>query len=167
MNHRGLAAAFAVIAVVALLPMLAAAQPVGTTSWGDPDLQGVWDYRTLTPLERPEALGDKAFLTEEEAASLERETLERNERLLNRAPERTPVADQVDRREDGTVGAYNNFWTAGSPTARNARATSPMLLRRGSRSGETGEGRSDRRSAGWRARSPGRDMGSSRRDRAW
>ena len=22
------------------------------TSWGDPDLQGVWDYRTITPLER-------------------------------------------------------------------------------------------------------------------
>src|SRR2546423_963739 len=23
------------------------------TPWGHPDLQGVWDYRTITPLERP------------------------------------------------------------------------------------------------------------------
>ena len=23
------------------------------TSWGKPDLQGVWDFRTVTPLERP------------------------------------------------------------------------------------------------------------------
>ena len=29
-----------------------------TTSWGHPDLQGVWDYRTVTPLERPLELGD-------------------------------------------------------------------------------------------------------------
>ncbi len=28
-----------------------------TTSWGHPDLQGVWDYRTVTPLERPLELG--------------------------------------------------------------------------------------------------------------
>ena len=40
------------------------------TPWGDPDLQGVWDFRTLTPLERPEALADKAFLTEDRRTSL-------------------------------------------------------------------------------------------------
>ena len=30
--------------------------------------RGVWDYRTITPLERPVALGTKAFFTDEEAA---------------------------------------------------------------------------------------------------
>ena len=57
MNHRYLAA---VIAVVVLLPTFAVAQSVNTpkTSWGAPDLQGVWDFRSLTPLERPEALLD-------------------------------------------------------------------------------------------------------------
>ena len=40
------------------------------TAWGDPDLQGVWTSSTYTPLERPENLGDQAFLSEEELASL-------------------------------------------------------------------------------------------------
>ena len=38
---------------------------------GRPDLQGVWDFRTVTPLERPEDLADRAFLTDEEAAEIE------------------------------------------------------------------------------------------------
>jgi hypothetical protein len=42
------------------------------TSWGDPDLQGVWDYRTITPLERPRDLANREFLTDEEAAALEK-----------------------------------------------------------------------------------------------
>jgi len=41
------------------------------TSWGDPDLQGVWDYRSITPLERPRQYGDRAYLTEEEVKTLE------------------------------------------------------------------------------------------------
>jgi hypothetical protein len=44
---------------------------VPRTSWGDPDLQGVWDYRTITPMERRPELGDRAFYTEEEVAQLE------------------------------------------------------------------------------------------------
>jgi hypothetical protein len=41
------------------------------TSWGDPNLQGVWDYRTITPLERRPELGERAFYTDEEVAQLE------------------------------------------------------------------------------------------------
>ena len=37
---------------------------------GQPDLQGVWDFRSLTPLERPSHLGDQDVFTEEEAAEL-------------------------------------------------------------------------------------------------
>ena len=47
--------------VVALMAPLTASAQSGdrpTTAWGDPDLGGVWDFRTLTPMERPEALGD-------------------------------------------------------------------------------------------------------------
>lgn len=117
------------IAAVVLLPPSVAAQSDGSrvTPWGDPDLQGVWDYRTLTPLERPEELGDKAFLSEEEAAALERETLERNELLLNRAPQRTSASDQVDRRDDGTPGFYNNFWLDRGTTAIETRRTSLVV----------------------------------------
>ncbi len=126
MPQRQLAAA---IATVALLPMLAAAQSDGPRRlpWGAPDLQGVWDYRTLTPLQRPEEMGDKAFLTEEEAAALERETLERNEELLGRAAERTSASNQVDRRDDGTPGFYNNFWLDRGTTAIGTRRTSLIV----------------------------------------
>ena len=46
---------------------------VPRTAWGAPDLQGVWDYRTMTPLERPREFGNKATLTAEEAAAYEQE----------------------------------------------------------------------------------------------
>ena len=38
------------------------------TPWGDPDLQGVWDRWTFTPLERPEEFAGNDVLTDEEAA---------------------------------------------------------------------------------------------------
>jgi hypothetical protein len=44
---------------------------------GPPDLQGIWTNGTLTPFERPANLADRAFLTEEEAAALERQSAER------------------------------------------------------------------------------------------
>ena len=43
------------------------------TPWGDPDLGGVWDYWTFTPLERPEEFADRATLTAEEAAVVAQE----------------------------------------------------------------------------------------------
>ena len=125
MSHRYLAAVFTVIAVVALMPMFAAAQSANTTTpWGAPDLQGVWDFRSITPMERPEALADKEFLTEEEAANLEQETVDRNVRLLNQPAERTQVTDSVDRREDGGPGFYNNFWLDEGTTTVGTRRTS-------------------------------------------
>ena len=45
--------------------------PAPRTPWGHPDLQGTWDYRTITPLERPRELGTKEFYTDEEAKALE------------------------------------------------------------------------------------------------
>ena len=49
-------AVLAALAVVWLLPAPAAAQDysVPRTPWGEPDLQGVWDFRTVTPMERPD-----------------------------------------------------------------------------------------------------------------
>ena len=72
------------------------------TRWGAPDLQGVWDFHTATPLERPEDRADQAFLTEEEAATMEQERVDRNIRLWEAAPRRTEAG--------GDVGGYNNFW---------------------------------------------------------
>jgi hypothetical protein len=41
------------------------------TPWGDPDLQGVWDRRTITPLQRPDRFAGKAFLTPAEITAYE------------------------------------------------------------------------------------------------
>ena len=41
------------------------------TPWGDPDLQGVWNDATSTPLQRPGNVGEKSVLTDEEAAEFQ------------------------------------------------------------------------------------------------
>ena len=69
------------------------------TPWGDPDLQGIWNFATSTPLERPANLGYKAVLSEQEAEQFE-ETLAFG---LTR-----------DRRDGGNAAdvarAYNEHW---------------------------------------------------------
>ena len=125
MNRRYLVAVLRVIALVVLVPVASAGQ--GTTSgwtqpqtaWGDPDLQGTYTNKTITPLQRPEELAGREFLTEEEAASLEREAVDRNERLLRQAAQRTEVG--------GNVGAYNNFWMdrGTRPTGRTSLIVDP------------------------------------------
>ena len=131
MSQRYVVAAASVIAVVAVMPMWAAAQSANAapsrTPWGAPDLQGVWDFRSITPMERPEDLADKEFLTEEEAANLEKETLDRNADLLNRAAERTEATESVDSGENGAPGFYNNFWLDRGTTTVGTRRTSLIV----------------------------------------
>jgi len=117
MSHRGLAVVCIVIVGVALSAMPAAAQTGPRTPWGQPDLGGIWDFRTITPLQRPEAQAGKEFLTAEEAANLEREAVDRNVDLANRSALRTEVTGSVDSGEDGAPGFYNNFWLDGGTTS--------------------------------------------------
>src|SRR5215467_933148 len=74
------------------------------TADGKPDLQGVWDFRTITPLERPVALGTKEFFTDEEAANFEKEENRRQNRDLI-DPERGGLMYPA-----GGVVPYNEFW---------------------------------------------------------
>ena len=97
------------------------------TTWGVPDLQGVWDFRSITPMERPDDLVGKEFLTEEEAANLEQETLERNQALLDRSAQRTEATDSVDQGENGAPGFYNNFWLDRGTTIVETRRTSLIV----------------------------------------
>jgi hypothetical protein len=55
---------------------LALAQPAAPRH----DLEGVWEFATLTPFERPAELGAKPYFTDEEAATFETDTLSRNDR---------------------------------------------------------------------------------------
>ena len=72
MSQRCLAAVVALTGVMLLVPLGAAAQSEDAprTPWGKPDLQGVWDFATMTPMERPEQLAGKTTLTVEDAAAV-------------------------------------------------------------------------------------------------
>ena len=119
-EFSGVAFLVAIAVVVALGVVPANAQSaVSRTAWGSPDLQGIWDFRTITPLQRPEDLADQAFLTEEEAVKREQDVINRNTELLN-APAR--------KAESGkNVGAYNNFWMDRGTRVVGTRRTSLIL----------------------------------------
>src|SRR5437867_232884 len=102
-------AALVVVAVIA-----ATAVPAGQTKTsqngqtgsiprmasGHPDLQGVWNFSTLTPLERPAEFAGKAVFSEKEAADYERS-------LLGALDHDT--REGAERACKGT-GNYNEFW---------------------------------------------------------
>ena len=96
-GRESLVVAVAVVVTFLGGPMLVQGQEVSRTAWGDPDLNGVWDFRTLTPFERPEDLADQEFFTEEEAAQFEANRLAEFE-----------VRD--DQEPADIVGNYNQFW---------------------------------------------------------
>ena len=91
------AAALAVIA----FPLPVSAAEVPKTSWGAPELSGTWDFRSITPFERPKELADKEFLTAEEIIAWEERTRKAREARRSRDP--------VQGQGDVDVG-YNAFW---------------------------------------------------------
>ena len=93
-----------------LIPLSVAGQRVPRTPSGTPNLQGVWTGSSVTPLERPHELGNRDLLTDEEAANIEQQALDREIRLWNRPARRTEVGGNVDRGPDGAPGFYNNLW---------------------------------------------------------
>ena len=115
MTRRCLAVLLAVMVLVAFVPHPSAAQTdAPRTAWGQPDLQGVWDFRTITPMERPDDLAGKEFLTDEEAAELEQ----------------TRAA--ADAARDGEVpadivGNYNTFWFDRGDSVVGTRRTSLVV----------------------------------------
>ena len=117
MNYRILVGVSVAVAVVSAASVVAA--QTATTSWGDPDLQGVWDFRTITPLERPGELEGKDILTAEEAAAFEQETL-----AARNKDQRTSDGISADR---DVSNAYNQFWWDFGDTLTDDRRTSLVV----------------------------------------
>jgi len=118
MRYRNLVlGALAVIAVVSLAFLGTRASQVaaaadGTslrTSWGEPDLQGIWNDRYQTPLQRPKKYAGRELLTEEEVAALD------GQRAA--IPQRPRVRPGKGSEAD-VAGAYNGVFVSVRPTGR-------------------------------------------------
>ena len=117
MNKTCLTVAMAVVTATLLLsarsvaaqapPAARAADPTAAakkwttprTPWGEPDLQGTYSNRTITPFERPANVAGREFFTADEVTALEKRAREQS---------------GDEGRSKGTRGdverAYNDFW---------------------------------------------------------
>jgi hypothetical protein len=101
-----------VVALVVALAEAGQAQTLARTPWGDPDLQGLWNNATVTPLERPAILAKKPFWTEAEAANVEKTGLQT---LLKAVAVEVPLS-----------GELNEIWLEVGKVVRN-RSTSMVI----------------------------------------
>jgi len=74
------------------------------------DIEGIWGFATLTPLQRPNQLAGKETLTGEERAKLEQQAA--SDQFVDRPP------------RAGDPGTYNRFWVdAGTKTVATGRTS--------------------------------------------
>jgi hypothetical protein len=102
---------------------------VPRTPDGKPDLQGIWDFRTVTPMERPAEFANKPFLTEQEAAEYERRITEQRNADANRDESKKTSRGQVNGSEvtADVALAYNDFWWDRGTKVIGSRRTSLVI----------------------------------------
>jgi hypothetical protein len=116
MKYRFLVA----VVIVSLwsIPAAAQAPKAPAKAWnparmpdGHPDLQGKWNFSTLTPLERPREHAGKEFLSEQEAAEFEKRAVGTRNVDVNRESKPTArgIVNGTVETED-LANAYNEFW---------------------------------------------------------
>ena len=98
---------------------------------GRPDISGVWDFRTVTPLERPEEFADQAFLSEEEVAAYAAERVRASNADRDREARKleTTSRGQVNgtRESRDLALAYNDFWWDRGDSVVETRRTSLVV----------------------------------------
>jgi hypothetical protein len=106
----------------AALLVIPAAGQAPTTSWGAPDLRGTWDFRSITPFERPESFRDQEFLTPDEVEAFEAAVRQSREAAAARS-------EYTENQGDVDVG-YNSFFidsgTEMSGTMRTSLVVYPL-----------------------------------------
>ena len=108
-------AGVAVVAVAAPVAVMAQT-PAPLTSWGAPDVQGVWDFRSLTPMERPSALGETEVFSAEQAAAFSQEEIQRRSRDSD-------TSQRAARAAQGDIIPYNDFWFDEGTSVTTARTS--------------------------------------------
>ncbi len=101
--------ACSLVLILAPLPVAAQDDTPMRTPDGQPDISGIFTFRTLTPLQRPAALEGQDTLSVEEAASFEASERTRLNRDLFDPESGAPSAG-YQPRSDGGVLSYNEFW---------------------------------------------------------
>ena len=113
-RHPGMLVAAAVAGIMAFTPLPATAQATGTaaemrTPDGQPDISGIFTFRTLTPFQRPQQFADQDRLDVETAAQFEASERIRLNRDLFDPEQGAPSAGYQPRAEGGVL-SYNEFW---------------------------------------------------------
>lgn len=100
------------------------------TEWGQPDLQGIWNFNSNTPMERPDRFGTQEFLTPKEA---EQDRLRQEERRIAAdAREAELVVNPVAPPAGASsTGGYNNFWYETASIGENVRTSLIVYPRNG------------------------------------
>ena len=93
---------------------------VARTADGQPDLQGIWGNKTLTPMERRENDEGKSFLSNEEIAHINQQRVV-DEQTRNDAPAQRYQAGA------GNVGGYGSYWLDSGDTVLSTGQTSLIV----------------------------------------
>lgn len=94
--YRGLTLALSLS--VSCVSIAADNYTVPRTQWGQPDLQGVWNFSSDTPMQRPSQYGERQFLSREEI-----------EQIRIRQAAADASSDSAIATE-GVDESYNDFW---------------------------------------------------------
>ena len=92
---------------------------VSRTADGQPDLQGIWGNKTLTPMERRNNDEGKTFLSDEEIAHINQQRIV-DEQARNDAPTQRYQAG-------GNVGGYASYWLDSGDTVLSTGQTSLIV----------------------------------------
>jgi len=98
---------------------------VPRTPWGHPDLEGIWDSKTITPMERPAEAAGREYLTDEEVAALERQAEARFSTAIENSAGITLGGDRAERGTTRDVAqAYSPvFISVGTKYVRTKRSS--------------------------------------------
>src|SRR5580692_2380225 len=95
------------------------------TTWGEPDLQGIWPLNHLiaTPFQRPEKYGDRRLMTDEEYAAAQKGAKARNDRFESGAIPQADSGTQVLRLTSLMSEPPNGRFPALTPKGKDLYAT--------------------------------------------